>query len=895
MLLTVVLFYHIRSMEQDKAKVAFDRAARERFDELQSDLQLSILRVNALGAFCESNYPVTRASFDSFGGSLINDTAIQALEWMPEVPLSARKSTEQAARSAGLSDFEIRDHLGHGEMVRAANRPVYFPVLWVVPYAGNELALGFDDLASDPRRIEALQSSAETGQLVATKSITLIQEKGNQYGILLFHPVIHYSPKRQLLGFVVGVLRVGSVVEKHGAASGIALTVTESGPGDEGHQLYPIGVEAPMRTSGVMERRQISVGGRQWVLTATPVAGAFPVSQMYAYLGAGLALFSTLLIVAYLWASSDRREKVKRLVEERTAALNSALNSLAEVHRDLEENEVRYRSLVEDSPNAIFVERQGKIVLANRNAVNMFAFDPVRDSANHTLLDFVAPERREPAREVVRRLYARDMQVAPTETRLQRMDGTIMDAEVAASSFVANGERSIQVTVRDISQKKRDQAENARLIHAIEQAAESIVITDVDANIVYVNPAFERVTGYSREEAMGKNPRILKSGTQSVEFYAALWEKIKAGESWTGQFLNRAKSGRFYREEASISPVADPSGQVISYVAVKRDITHEYELQEQLLQARKMDAIGRLAGGVAHDFNNMLMVMTSYAELLASDLPQEDRRRGFTDQILRAAERSSALTRQLLAFSRKQVLAPRVIDCNAILSETSSMVRRLIAENIEFKCDLAPDLWHVKADADQIVQVILNLCVNSRDAMPNGGTLTLSSSNYPLNGGFVELSVVDTGIGISEELQEKLFEPFFTTKEMGKGTGLGLSTVYGIVQQSGGYIRVESELGKGAAFRIYLPRCESVALAAEEAAQALPQVSAGLVLIVEDEAALRSAIAEQLRSHGFKVMTAADGAEALDVLSNNQQVSTLITDLVMPRMGGENLCGAPPS
>jgi nitrogen-specific signal transduction histidine kinase/ActR/RegA family two-component response regulator len=349
------------------------------------------------------------------------------------------------------------------------------------------------------------------------------------------------------------------------------------------------------------------------------------------------------------------------------------------------------------------------------------------------------------------------------------------------------------------------------------------------------------------------------------------------------------KSGRLYTEEATISPVVNRSGEIINYVAVKRDVTRELELQEQLLQSRKMDAVGRLAGGVAHDFNNMLMVILSYAELLASDLAEDDPRRRHTDQIVLAAERSAALTRQLLAFSRKQVFAPRVLDCNTILTETSSMVRRLIGENIELTCDLATGLWPVKADADQIVQMILNLCVNSRDAMPGGGSLTLSSRNFRLNAGYVEISVSDTGTGIPPEVREKLFEPFFTTKEIGKGTGLGLSTVYGIVEQSGGHIRVESVPGQGATFRIYLPRCSGPECGSDQHAAPAPNPGTSLVLVVEDEETLREAIRKQLQGQGFQVLSAADGAEAMELLKQHVDVAMLITDLVMPRMGGREL------
>jgi PAS domain S-box-containing protein len=891
--LSALVSYLLRSIEFDKAKSAFHSAAADRFDDLQSDLQFSVVRVNALGAFCASSYPVTRTSFDTFTSPLISgpDAAIQALEWVPQVSLSERAKVEKSARAAGFPEFEIRDRLEQGRMVRSGDRAEYFPVLWVQPYKGNEPALGFD-MASDLIRREALMRAEAVAQPTASKRITLVQETGKQYGILILQPVYGRASGasgRQLLGFALGVLRISSIVEKHGAHSGIDLTLTDMDANAAEQRLYPSDGRSPQPVSDFTQRSTITVGGRTWMLTASPSPGAFPVVRTYSYQGFVLCLLITLLLVAYLWNSLHRHMQVERLVEERTAALNNAMTLLEEVDRDLEDSEARYRRLVECSPNAIVVERGGEIVLVNRNTVEMFGFDAANDSVAHGLLEFVAPDRRPYAAALVERLYKEDLQVPPLETRLLRRDGSIMDAEIAASSYMHAGQRSIQVTLRDISQRKLAEAENARLIRAIEQADESIVITDVDANIVYVNPAFERISGYSREEAIGKNPRVLKSGRQPAEFYTALWERLSAGESWTGRFVNRMKSGRLYSEEATISPVVNRSGEIINYVAVKRDVTRELELQDQLLQSRKMDAVGRLAGGVAHDFNNMLMVIISYAELLASDLAEDDPRRKHTAQILHAAERSSALTRQLLAFSRKQVFAPRVLDCNSILTETSSMVRRLIGENIELTCDLASELWMVKADSDQLVQMILNLCVNSRDAMPDGGELTISSRNFRLNEGYVEISVSDTGTGILPEVREKLFEPFFTTKEIGKGTGLGLATVYGIVEQSGGHIRVESVPGQGATFRVYLPRCSGPEGAGDQPAAAPAIAGSSLVLVVEDEETLRDAICKQLQGNGFRVLSATDGLEAMEVLEQHVDVALLITDLVMPRMGGREL------
>lgn len=889
---SIVELHLLRSLETEKARFAFGRAANERFDELQSDLQLSVIRVTALGVFCQSAYPVTRQAFDEFAAPLASghDAAIQALEWIPKVSRSERVRTEQLARASGFPDFEFRDRLDQGKTVLAGDRAEYFPILWVYPYQGNEPVHGFDTAFTVNRR-EAIERAIASGEPMVTQRITLLQAPGNQYGILIFQPVLHRT-SRELLGFALGVLRISSVVEKHGVHSGIELTITDA-DADEAHRLlYPNGRQQPKTASDFTEQRTILIGGRTWLLVASPSPGAFPLNRTYSVLGFTFSLLTTALVSIYLWTSLFGRMKVERLVEERTSELNIAISSLAEVHRRLEDSEARYRRIIEDSPNAIVVEREGKIVLANRKFVELFGIDPVHNGKDHNLLEFVAPERKTSGVKFLQNLNAEDKQVPARETLLLRNDGTILDAEISASSFSHASHRTIQWIVRDISERKHHEAENARLIRAIEQAEESIVITDVNARIVYVNPAFERITGYSRQEAMGKNPQFLNGGRQSAEFYTAFWNRLNAGESWTGRFVHRAKSGRLFTEDASVSPVVNRAGEVINYVAVNRDVTRELELQEQLLQSRKMDAVGRLAGGVAHDFNNMIMVITSYAELLTSDLAEDDSRREYTAQILHAAERSSSLIRQLLTFSRKQVSAPTILDCNTILTETSNMIRRLIGEDIELRCDLASELWPVKADPGQIVQVILNLCVNARDAIVNGGVLTLASRNFGLNEGYVEISVTDTGTGIPPEVREKLFEPFFTTKGIGKGTGLGLSTVYGIVEQSGGHIRVESTPGEGATFRIYLPRCRGAVETVAEPAAAPSKADGGLVLVVEDETSLREAISEQLQAHGFNVISAADGVEAMELLAEHHGVAFLITDLVMPRMGGRELVRA---
>jgi PAS domain S-box-containing protein len=334
----------------------------------------------------------------------------------------------------------------------------------------------------------------------------------------------------------------------------------------------------------------------------------------------------------------------------------------------------------------------------------------------------------------------------------------------------------------------------------------------------------------------------------------------------------------------------------------KRQEAERNVLEHRLQQAQKMEVIGRLAGGIAHDFNNLLMVIQSYTEMMQDDLPAGDRLRKNTEQVLKAAKRATSLTSHMLAFSRKQIATPVVIDLNAVIHETVKMLRRLIGEDIELRVDPADSLWTISADSDQIVQVLLNLCVNSRDAMPQGGILTIATENITVGkvgivahpcvapGEYVKLSVTDTGMGISREEQEQIFEPFYTTKEVGKGTGLGLAMVYGVVKQCDGYVWVESERGMGACFTICLPRAKGKVVCDASAKSDLQPGGTETVLVAEDEEALREAMGAYLRTLGYTVLAASSGPHALSVAADHKgHIDLLISDIVMPKMSGREL------
>ncbi len=345
------------------------------------------------------------------------------------------------------------------------------------------------------------------------------------------------------------------------------------------------------------------------------------------------------------------------------------------------------------------------------------------------------------------------------------------------------------------------------ILSAIEQSAETIVITNTQGLIEYANPAFEKTTGYTVNEAIGKNPRILKSGTHDTAFYKTMWKTLLNGETWSGRFINKKKNGTLYTEDATISPVFDIAGEPVNYVAAKRDITEDLNMEEQFRQAQKMQSIGQLVAGIAHDFNNLMHVINGYAEMAQKKLHPEHAAGKNITQIRKAGEQAANLVKQLLTFSRQQVIEPIELDINELIKSSWKMIRHMIGENIQFEFTAGKDLGSIYVDKGQMQQVLMNLCINARDAMPDGGTLSMKTETRP--GNHILLSIHDTGCGMGEETLKKAFEPFFTTKEIGKGTGLGLSTVYGIIKQNKGRIEVTSNLGEGTTFKLHLPRTKN--------------------------------------------------------------------------------------
>jgi two-component system, cell cycle sensor histidine kinase and response regulator CckA len=639
---------------------------------------------------------------------------------------------------------------------------------------------------------------------------------------------------------------------------------------------------------------------------AEPRSHSVQLLAQFAPLGIPAIVFPMVLLIAqeqFLWSVV--------LVMASFAAAGGRLfvvqNQLMVSSRELEKNLSLLQGITEGTTDAVFVkDLDGRYRMIN-SAGARFLGHNVEEVIGKTDMELFMPENG-------RAIMERDRQVIQSgETQTYEEAGT---AGGVARIYLSNKgpfrDPNGQVigllgVCRDITDRKRVEEEirvsQQKLRTHFEHTPLAVVEWDLEFRVTAWNPSAERIFGYTREEAMGQHASFIVP-PQFRRHVDQLWTELlnqTGGTRSTND--NVTKGGRHISCEWYNTPLVDDSGRVLGVASLAQDVTERVGLEERLRQSQKMEAVGRLAGGVAHDFNNLLTVILGYAQILADGVPAGSRLSDSTGQIKSAAERAAGITRQLLAFSRKQVLSPRIINLNDTMMNLDSLLRRLIGEDIEVLTVAESDLGSVKADPGQIEQVLMNLALNARDAMPHGGKLTLETANVQLDetyasehqpispGRYVMLAVSDTGQGMSPEVQARIFEPFFTTKEVGKGTGLGLSMVYGIVKQSGGYIWVYSEADRGTTFKIYFPCVDQAAetLVADKSPNSALR-GTETILLVEDDPQLRQLSSSVLAHCGYRLLVADGPEQGLAIgKANHKDIRLLITDVVMPGMNGRQL------
>lgn len=542
---------------------------------------------------------------------------------------------------------------------------------------------------------------------------------------------------------------------------------------------------------------------------------------------------------------------------------------------------------------AITTDRHGRIVFANRAAIRLSGLSQseIMGRSLDILFDLTAEQQTSIGQCLGQKktlIFETTARSKTSATRMVQLNVSALDSAAADSGLA--------VFAVDVSGLKRTIQEQTQLVTAVEHAAESIIVTDPAGVIEYVNPAFEKITGYSRHEVIGGNIELLDSGQHSKAFFSTIIDTLQRGEIWQGRMVNKRRDHSLYETEATVSPIKNKTGSITNYVSVQRDVSHEVRLERQLRQAQKMEAIGTLAGGIAHDFNNLLMGIQGNISLSLLDIEPNSSLVKNLKKIEQYVQNGVDLTKQLLGFARGGKYEISLLYLNELIKEQNLMFSRT-NKDILFKNEAKPNLWSVEADRGQIEQVLLNLYLNALQAMPGGGTLTTRTGNVTIDkdqyspyyvkaGNYIKITIADTGVGMDEDIQQRIFDPFFTTKEMGRGTGLGLASVYGIVKNHEGFIKVFSKKGQGTKFEIYLPASGKAVPTPKKASEKFVE-GQETVLLVDDEDMIIDVGTRMLRKLGYQVFTARDGKEAITIFKKHQdKIDLIVLDMIMPQMGG---------
>jgi two-component system, cell cycle sensor histidine kinase and response regulator CckA len=750
----------------------------------------------------------------------------------------------------------------------------------VVPHDVNRDVLGSNLYRHpEPDVARALAQAADSGELTGTRTLELLQ---GGTGFAVYWPV--HATDGSLAGFVNGVFRARELIDQSQLVAELGADYWLELRDLDGAVMWS-NADEPMQSWQLPAQRRVSIsGGIDLQLTVAPSPQAVDRAAARAQL-ATLVAIGWLLGALLAWLSG------RRVLDQ----------------EHIRGSERRLREMLDLLPHPVYVkDSSGRFTYTNRALEEACGVPPeALIGATADDLPGSEEERRELARADLQALSA----AVPMPVRQEHFTdagGQHRLFEVARVPFRdplrdSPGVMGIGV---DVTARVEAESVTARIAGALDQAGEAITVLDVDGRIVFANPAFVEMMGYQGRDVRGLTMAAFAvEGSNDRELIAEIARTLQRGETWRRRYRSTWQDGVDRVRDATITPVRDGEHRLTGYIGVLRDVTREQRLEEQLRQSQKLEAVGQLAGGIAHDFNNLLTVILGYATSLQDAVEPDSPAGDAAARIDQAAQRAASLTRQLLTFSRRRTTAAASADLNAVVSGLAPMVERLIGENISVELRLDETLSLVSSDAGELEQIILNLCVNARDALQDGGHLILWTAQRdavsapadvspPLEPGtYGVLGVSDNGSGMTPEVLVRVFEPFFTTKEVGAGTGLGLSMVYGIAEQRAGGVHVESAPGMGTTLTVWLPVADSAADSPASAGgeTGTVPVAEATILVVEDEAGIRELMTQTLRRAGYRVISAVDGEDALRQVDTVDNVDLLVSDVVMPRMGGPEL------
>jgi PAS domain S-box-containing protein len=940
--ITLGVFFFVRHSEQLRVRDELAFRAESQARDFDRKLSLSLRDIAGIATLMAAQSRVDDADFVRYAEMAHRpDSPYSALAWAPLVKAADRAAFVAAARAQVAAGYDITQRDAEGRLVAAGSRADFLPILYAANFDRRIETLGFDLIQRADRRRD-LERAGTTGKAVATAPTIVYSSVDQAPGFIVFWPVYATGPglaaasttsvpQAGLRGAVVAVFRfdrllatiaptmenIPGAVDLYvdaDASGGTPIHVASFDP-RAGH--FIVGATAAAAPPGSVAVAQgFTFLGRRWTLRAHfPLGFVAGLGTYTPLLWLGFGLLLTALATATVARERGRLEHVSALVSERTAALaltNWALSRAVDRHREAEQSAVdtaerlarseqRLKAVLDSTVDGIVtIDASGTVLSFSPPAERIFGYRA--DEVLGRNVKMLMPEAYARAHDPYLAAYA-ETGVAKIigigrEVTGRRKDGSEFPIDLGVGELPASdGQREFVGSVRDISARVAAEAGMRRsqaLLQATFDASPfAIVIRDAYRRILFWNRAAETLFGYAAAEVLG---RVGPPPDDDVAggVFESIIQRVKAGEtiSGIGQDLRR-KGGSVVQVRRTIAPIYI-AGEFSGFVGLIEDVTEHNAIERQLVQAQKMEAIGNLTGGIAHDFNNLLGIAIGNLDLLRPLLQGDAEEEELVDDALNAALRGADLTRQLLAFARRQPLRPCAVDLNELVGDVGRLLGRTLDQNIALKLQLGPEVWRVVVDPTQLESSLMNLATNARDAMPRGGTLTIVIGNRQLDedyaaahpevtaGDYAMIEVSDTGIGMSAEIARQIFEPFFTTKPYGRGTGLGLSMVFGFVKQSGGHINVYSEPGVGTTFRLYLPRNESAALGREPRDEvSVPPARGETILVVEDNDDLRRVVTRQLRELGYHTIEAHAGAAALRLLAEHE-VDLLFSDIVLP-------------
>jgi PAS domain S-box-containing protein len=751
----------------------------------------------------------------------------------------------------------------------------------VVPEEDNRAALGvslFDHPSPDVAR--ALNAAARSATPARTPVVELLQGGA---GVAFYWPVLADTGER--LGFVNGVIRAADLVASSRIAEELGETFRISLGDADGVVAWSNAEPATTPWRLAVTQGLTVPGGPDLELVVAPLPATIvdvaSGAQLAALLGISYVIAGLLALVTYLRS----REQVR-----------------------LAQSERKLREVMDLLPHPVYVrDDAGRFTFVNRALADAWGLEPGALLGGGFDRLPVSAEQARHLDQADRETLAAGTSTPVRQESFRDGQGEDRVLEMVRVPFrdPVNQVGSVLGIGVDITERLQSEAFGARIASALNHAGEAITVLDRDGTVVYANPAFVDMMGFSGRSVIGlPMAAFVATGSNDKALLKEIAATLERGETWKRRYSSLWTDGKDRVRDATVAPVRDAAGTTIGYIGVLRDVTREQQLEDELRQSQKLEAVGQLAGGIAHDFNNLLTVILGYASQLREHVAPHTVDGEAVIEIERAAERAADLTGRLLTFSRRGSRRAAVAHLNDVARSLGPMLTRLIGERVTVVLDLDPAVAEVAAATSELEQIIVNLCVNARDAMPEGGAITLWTMHREAGaasalvrpdlpaGRYAVLGVTDTGVGMPYEVQQRIFDPFFTTKQIGAGTGLGLSTVYGIAEQRGGGVQVESAPGRGSTLAVWLPVAAAQAAAAplHEVPVRPPPTAGRTVLVVEDEEGIRQLAASALEQSGYRVLTAADGQAALEVCEAlDDGLDVLVTDVVMPRMGGPEL------